>query len=237
MTAPDDTGPAPESGEPATLPPPRLSERPDWLYLLREFYELYRHLSSGGSPRIRAHQRAVREAISRTLKADARVLARKAAAKPVTVHLRRALDEGMLERHASAIRAIDAVGGALDWEHGYEKVPKGLYGRFAYAELAGPNGPVETREVILGLVLFAPGCTYPAHSHDGITESYICLSGAVSENHQGVWAPGSLILNPPQAMHRITVSDREPSLLAYAWIGSEEKLANQKMRFSRVRNG
>ena len=75
----------------------------------------------------------------------------------------------------------------------------------------------------------------PPHAHDGITESYICLSGAVSENHQGVYAPGSLIFNPPGAMHRITVSDREPSLLAYAWIGPEEKLANQKMVFSRAR--
>jgi dimethylpropiothetin dethiomethylase len=96
MTSPQDTGPAPESVEPAALPPPRLSERPDWMYLLREFYELYRHLSSGGSPRIRAHQRAVREAISRALRANARVVPRQAAAKPVTVHLRRALDEGKL---------------------------------------------------------------------------------------------------------------------------------------------
>jgi dimethylpropiothetin dethiomethylase len=132
------------------------------------------------------------------------------------------------------MRALDAVSGALDWQYGYEKVPKGLHGKFAYAEIAGPNGPVETPEVILGLVLFAPGCTYPAHAHDGITESYICLSGAVSENHQGVWAPGSLILNPPHAMHRITVSDREPSLLAYAWMGPREKLAGQKLVFSRA---
>jgi dimethylpropiothetin dethiomethylase len=85
------------------------------------------------------------------------------------------------------------------------------------------------------VVLFAPGCTYPAHAHDGIEESYICLSGAVSENHQGVYAPGSLIFNPPGSQHRITVSDREPSLLAYAWIGPEERLANQKMVFSRAR--
>ena len=94
-------------------------------------------------------------------------------------------------------------------------------------------GPVETREVILGLVLFAPGCTYPAHAHSGITESYVCLSGAVSENHQGVYAPGSMIFNPPEHLHRITVSDREPALLAYAWIGRPEDLAGQKMVFTR----
>ena len=92
-----------------------------------------------------------------------------------------------------------------------------------------------TDELILGLILFPPGCTYPAHPHKGITESYVCLSGAVSENHQGVWAPGSLIFNPPEHMHRITVSDREPALLAYAWIGPREELVGQKMVFARPR--
>ena len=42
----------------------QLSDIPDWRYLLREYYEFYRYLSSGGSPKIRSHQRAVREAYS-----------------------------------------------------------------------------------------------------------------------------------------------------------------------------
>lgn len=211
----------------------RLSDRPDWGYLLREYYELYRFLSSGGSPRIRAHQRAVREAVNRVMRANAELRFREPAWKPVTAHLARALAEGKLERHAAVIRALEAVSPALDWQYGYDRVPRGLERKFAYAEIAGPNGPVLTDKVILGVVLFAPGCTYPAHAHDGIEESYVCLSGAVSENHQGVFSPGSLILNPPGSTHRITVSDREPSLLAYAWIGPEERLANQKMVFSR----
>jgi dimethylpropiothetin dethiomethylase len=56
----------------------------------------------------------------------------------------------------------------------------------------------------------------------------------VSENDQGVYAPGSLIFNQPGQLHRITVADHEPSLLAYAWIGATDKLANQKMVFSRA---
>ena len=55
----------------------------------------------------------------------------------------------------------------------------------------------------------------------------------MSENHHGVYAPGSLIFNPPGHLHRITVSDREPSLLAYAWMGPQDKLRDQKMVFSR----
>lgn len=211
----------------------RLNDVPSWIYLLREFYEIYRYLPSGGSSLIRAHQRTVREAISRVMTSNA-VLERCAAQdKPVTAHFRRALDEGRRERHADMIRSIDAINDHLVWQYGYEKVPRGLKNKYAYAELCGPYGPVISGEVILGLVLFAPACTYPTHAHDGITESYICLSGAVSENHQGVYAPGSMIFNPPNQHHRITVSDREPALMAYAWIGPPEKLLNQKMVFSR----
>ncbi|MEP0235582.1 dimethylsulfonioproprionate lyase family protein [Roseibium sp.] len=212
-----------------------LSDLPDWGYLLREYYELYRFLSSGGSDRIRGHQRAVREAISRVTKSNAEVRFDSPAQKPVTAHLRRALDEGKLERTAPLIRSLEAVQDHLVWQYGYEKVPRGLEKTYAYAEICGPNGPVLTDQVILGLVLFAPGCTYPAHAHNGISESYICLSGAVSENHQGVYAPGSMIFNPPHHMHRITVSKTEPALLSYAWTGSPEVLTTQKMVFSRQR--
>jgi dimethylpropiothetin dethiomethylase len=214
----------------------RLTDLPDWRYLLREFYEMYRHLSAGGSDSIRAHQRAVREAINSVIRADPPVRPLEPTLKPVTAHLRRALDEGRQERHAPVIRAIEAVRDNLSWQYGYEKVPRGLERKFAYAEFVGPNAPVATCKIIVGIVLFAPGCTYPAHAHRAITESYICLSGAVSENHQGVYAPGSLIFNPPGHMHRITVSNFEPALLAYSWMGSEEALAHQKMVFSRPRN-
>jgi dimethylpropiothetin dethiomethylase len=72
----------------------RLSDNPDWGYLLREFYELYRFLPSGGSVPIRAHQRVVREAISRTIKENAEIRLREPNILPVTQHLRRSLDQG-----------------------------------------------------------------------------------------------------------------------------------------------
>lgn len=209
----------------------RLDQVPNWIYLLREIYETYRYLPSGGSALIRAHQRAVREAISRVITSNAALRFGEPVDKPVTAHLQRALDEGREERHAAMIRSIDSVREQLIWRYGYERIPRGLKDKYAYAELCSASGPVVSEEVTLGLVLFAPGCTYPAHAHDGLTESYICLAGAVSENDQGVYAPGSLIFNPPNQRHRITVSDREPALMAYAWIGPREKLLNQKMDF------
>lgn len=212
----------------------RLADAPDWGYLLREAHELYRESGAGGSARIRAHQRLVRASIQKVLRSDPPIRAPEAQGKPVTAHLRRALDRGRLDRTVTLIRAIDAVVGELAWLYGYDKVPRGLADRYAFAELAGPRGPIETEELILGLVLFAPGCTYPAHAHHDITESYYVLSGSVSENDDGVWAPGSLIFNPPGRLHRITVSDRDPSLLLYAWTGPAEQLRSQKMRFSRA---
>lgn len=217
-----------------TTDAPLLQDVPNWGYLLQEFAELYRRGKAGGSARIRSHQRAVRESIGRTLAANPRVLHRQPEEKSVTAHLQRAFDQGRREATQSIIRAIEAIASELTWQYGYEKVPPGLGKKFAYAEFAGPHGPVLTAELILGVVLFGPKCTYPAHTHEGLTESYYTLSGAVSENDEGVYAPGSLIFNPPGRMHRITVGDNEPSLLAYAWHGPIDKLADQKLVFKRA---
>lgn len=215
----------------------RLSDRPDWGYMLREFQELYRRRSSGGSKPIGSHMRAVREAIGKVLTDDPAIALRDPETKPVVRHLHRAIDNGRGQVTATVVRTMVHLTPELSWQYGYEKVPKGLSRSYAYAEFAGPSGPVVTDRVILGVVLFGPKCTYPAHSHEGLTESYITLSGSVSENDAGVFAPGSLIFNPPGRMHRITTADHEPSLLAYAWHGPADVLAGQKMVFSRPRRG
>lgn len=213
----------------------KLSEHVDWQYVLREFWNLYRFSSAGGSKLIRSHQREVRNRLSSEMEQDLSVLPSEPQTLPVCAWLSRALDQGMLERTAPLVRALRHVTGELVWTYGYERVPPGLLRKYAYAELLGPNGPVVSTHLILGLVLFAPRCTYPAHSHDSISESYFCLSGAVSEGNAGVYAPGSLLFTPPNQAHRITTGDFEPTLLAYAWTGTSEKLLNQKMSFTRLR--
>ena len=218
-------------------PAGRLGDFPDWGYLLQEFYTLYRYSSAGGSSNIRSHQKDVRHLLSRLLNADPQVLPGPPMEKPVCAHLNRALDRGLSQATASLVRTIERVRDQLHWEYGYSRVPPGLRNKFAFAELLGPKGPVVADSLILGLVLFAPGTTYPTHSHQGITESYFCLSGAISENHVGVYAPGSLILNPPDHPHRITTSASEPSLLAYSWLGAPERLAHPRMVFSRQARG
>jgi dimethylpropiothetin dethiomethylase len=212
-----------------------LNRFPDWRYLLREFYQIYRYGSAGGSARIRAHQKEVRHRLSRALDASPPLRFPEPHAKPVCAHLPRAIDRGQTQTTSAMTQAIERIRCQLHWEYGYDKVPAGLSNKYAFCELMGPRGPVVVEDLILGLVLFAPGTTYPTHSHKGITESYVCLSGAVSENEVGVYAPGSLILNPPDHLHRITSGDHEPCLLAYAWVGTAASLAGQHMVFRRPR--
>ena len=211
----------------------KISDNPDWLYLLREFDNIYRRGSAGGSAVIRRHQRVVRERLSQVLKSNPVLSFRDPEGKTVLAHLGRALDSAYGGPMAPMARVVERLKSTMTWEWGYEKLPNELSKRYAYAEILGPNGPVIADSLILGLVLFAPSTTYPQHSHTDIEESYVSISGAWSENDGAVYAPGSLILNRPGHEHRITIGDREPCLLAYAWVGPPERLAQPDMRFSR----
>ncbi|WP_423821889.1 dimethylsulfonioproprionate lyase family protein [Salinisphaera sp. SPP-AMP-43] len=211
---------------------PKLTDAPDWLYLLREYETLYRHGSSGGARTIRAHRRRVRDALSAVIKTNPALIAREPADKPVTAHLPRAIDLGSRQSLVGFSRALYRVAHRLTWEYGYDRVPRGLRDKYAYCEILGPRGPIVTDRLILGFVLFAPNTTYPQHHHKGIEESYISIAGAWSENDAAVYAPGSLILNRAEQEHRITTGELEPCLLAYAWTGAAERLTSPGMRFS-----
>lgn len=213
-----------------------LAENVNWHYLLRELWQAYRFGSAGGSKPIRAHLKDVRTRLNAEMAADPTVLDLEPQRLPVTDWLGRALDQGTQTPTASLVRSVARIAPALAWRYGYDKIPRGLRKKYAFAELMGPSGPVVSERLILGLVLLAPTCTYPSHAHDGVAESYVCLSGTLSENDVGVYAPGSLLFNPPKHMHRITTGDFEPVLLAYAWTGERDKLLRQKMDFSRKRS-
>ncbi|MEM8795080.1 MAG: dimethylsulfonioproprionate lyase family protein [Pseudomonadota bacterium] len=211
----------------------KLSTEPAWQYLLRDYHDLYHSGSAGGSSKIRSHMAEVRRAIGKVFEDDPPVEETDGELLPVCVHLDRALSNAVGHRTARIARSVADLRDHFVWQYGYEKVPRGLKLKYGYTEVVGPNGPVISDRIILGLVLFAPKTTYPAHSHKGITESYYCVSGHSSENDIGVYAPGSMILNPPGHNHRITTADREPCLMSYAWTGSATALTNQKMTFSR----
>lgn len=210
----------------------KLSDCPDWKYLLQEFDVLYRHGSAGGSKAIRSHRKRVRDTLSAIVEEDPPIVIDAPAVKPVTAHLSRALDLGARSAVSGIARALGHVAASLVWSYGYPSVPKALSRKYAYAEVLGPNGPVKADGLILGFVLFAPGTTYPQHAHQGIEESYVSVAGAWSENDGAVYAPGSLILNRSGVEHRITTGEQDPCLLAYAWTGPAERLAAPGMKFS-----
>ena len=212
-----------------------LADHADWQYVLQEFEYAYGFGSAGGSAPIRAHQREVTSRLRRCRQADPLMRFPQPVLKPVCAHLGRALDNGETQRTAAFTRALAKISTKLAWLYGYWSMPRALQQKYAYCEILGPRGPVVCPELILGLVLFAPKCRYPTHNHGDITESYLCLSGSISENDAGVYAPGSLILNRAGQEHAITTADREPSLLAYAWTGPPARLADFEMVFSRSR--
>lgn len=213
----------------------RLNDRPEWVYLLREFETLYRYGSAGGSTAIRSHRKKVRDELSRIFAANPPIDMRAPALKPVTAHFSRALDLGERSFMQGMARALREVRDTLTWEYGYEKVTPSLGRKYAFCDILGPRGPIVWNGLVLGFVLFAPKTTYPQHSHKDIEESYISIAGAWSENNAAVYAPGSLILNRPGDEHRITTGEQEPCLLAYAWAGPPEKLANPGMTFTSPR--
>ncbi len=215
----------------------RLSEDADMTYLLRDVDEVYRRSSAGGSKVIRSHQRRVRESVSRVLECDGYLLNPVPVGKPVVDHLPRALELGASGPLAQLARTVGRVATRLVWAHGYDKMPRSLARRYAFTEILGPSGPIFSENVIIGLVLFAPGTVYPQHSHQQIEESYVSVAGAWSENDAAVYAQGSLILNRPGDLHRITVGDRDPCLLVYAWLGTLERLRQPEMVFTRGRRG
>jgi dimethylpropiothetin dethiomethylase len=215
----------------------RLRDDADLLYLMRDVDDVYRRSSAGGSKIIRGHQRRVRETLVRVIERDPVLRQTGGAVKPVTAHLPRALELGAHGPLSRLARTVGRVCPRLDWVYGYEKMPTNLAKRFAYAEIVGPNGPVPAETIVVGLVLFAPGTVYPQHAHADIEESYVSVAGAWSENDAAVYAPGSLILNRSHDKHRITVGDRDPCLLVYAWLGTEDRLRAPGMVFSRQKRG
>lgn len=193
------------------------------------------HVGAGGSGNVREHQARVaavtRDLAEGVLSLRAPTPARRPAAAG---RLDQALARGRRGPEAPAIRAIEPLARALVWREGYMRPPAGLHGRFAQCEVAAPGGPVQCRDMRLGLILFAPGCVYPAHAHPGIEESYVCLAGAVSQNEAGLLTPGALILNRPDRVHRLRAETGGPSLLAYAWLGPAPRLARAATRFVRA---
>ncbi len=118
----------------------------------------------------------------------------------------------------------------LYWQYGYKEVSEEMAEKYAYAELIGPDGPMISSKIIIGLVLLGPDFIYPEHSHNQIEESYIFLSGKTIYNNRIVFGEGSFVFNQTGQKHELKTTVESPSLILYAWTGKRKVLSNYKMK-------
>jgi mannose-6-phosphate isomerase-like protein (cupin superfamily) len=119
--------------------------------------------------------------------------------------------------------ALAAIPDGLAWHYHY--APRAdeddLGDRIAFAEMIGPNGPLDAADCRIGFTLMAPQTLYPLHAHPAI-ELYLVLSGAaqwMTDTADRIVPPGEFVLhrsNEPHAMQSFAA----PLLALYAWRGA-----------------
>jgi len=99
--------------------------------------------------------------------------------------------------------------------------------RYGYVELIGPGRPVESTDLLVGLLLLGPEMHYPDHAHPA-EEIYHVVAGNAEWWREGEgWRmrpPGSVIHHTPMVRHAMRTSD-EPLLALYCWTGNVEVYA------------
>jgi quercetin dioxygenase-like cupin family protein len=126
------------------------------------------------------------------------------------------------------LSALRPLARTLPWRYNYEprKDRPGLENRMAWAEFIGPEAPVTSPQVCLGITLIGPHRLYPAPHHPA-AESYFVLSGTAKWTKAGAaqkLPPGSFVLHPSNVVHSMESGD-EPLLAAYTWTGDLETLS------------
>lgn len=118
----------------------------------------------------------------------------------------------------------------LHWQYGYDNLPEGLLGHFAFGEILGSIAPVVSQKITLGFVLLSPDTDYPRHVHEGVDELYLNLGGACEINDQQVLHGESyhVISGLP---HKIRSDKKDMGILLYTWVLSSKSSADYGMRF------
>ena len=118
--------------------------------------------------------------------------------------------------------ALSAVRGVLPWTYHYEsrRGEEDLASRIAFAELIGPDGPMDAPDARIGFTLLAPRTLYPMHAHPAV-ELYWVLSGHArwtSGHADATVPPGAFVLHRCNEPHAMQTTD-EPLLALWGWSG------------------
>ena len=201
-----------------------------WSRVISQYLGLYQSFFSATSSAGKGHQQEVIAKLKEQQDDFELTFVKEPEEKPVCEYLSQVIRSETNKFTNPLLNSIKKVRDSLTWEYGYIDLPSDLKQKYAYTELLGPDGPILGQELILGLVLLAPGCLYPEHSHEQIAESYVVLSGTVTVNNNQDFSTGDSIYNSPGEKHELATAN-VPCLLAYTWTGDKEILANNAMEF------
>jgi hypothetical protein len=145
-----------------------------------------------------------------------------------TTILDAAITSGIAHGIARIARALADLPAPLPWHYHYAPRPgeDDLAGRIAFAELIGPDAPLDAPACRIGFTLMAPGTFYPLHAHPAI-ELYLVIAGRArwtTPETDRIVPPGDFVLhrsNQPHAMRTLA----EPLLALYGWRGDLETSA------------
>jgi len=198
--------------------------------VLSELHTIYNRLDSS-EKETKRHILSVRNTLSSLIEIPPPATNKKPELKPVCRYLERAINTGRTGPFSTLCETLGPVSPDLGWEYGYETMPDHLYDSYAYTEIAGPKGSMYSENIAFGLVLLAPGCHYPEHRHPVIEESYLCISGSVTQNNDNVLTAGDFLYNPPGYIHSFIVNSIAACLLVYFWSADPEGLQDNSMKF------
>ena len=163
------------------------------------------------------------------LKAEPRVGTGKR--KPVAQFVGNAVElakQGPLAEIADAFAAVEP---GCDWlqnpNYSEASLGPGYVDRYGYVELVGPGRPIESGDLLVGLLLLGPDMHYPDHAHPA-EEIYHVVAGTAEwwREDEG-WrrkGPGTLIHHVPMMRHAMRTS-AEPLLALYCWTGDVKTYA------------
>ncbi len=196
-------------------------------HLIKEFLAIYRALEISGPPAGQDHIREVQAKLLSLGNNNPPIRQKSPEEKPVCRYLDAVRCEG--NRYSEICDIFKNIVPILKWEYGYTSMPEHLYDMYSYTEVIGPQGNIYVEDIVMGFVLLAPCCLYPEHNHPGIEESYLCLSGNVTQNDNEELSPGGYLYNSPGKTHRLSVAPDTPCLLAYSWLAEPAVLKNYSM--------
>lgn len=149
-------------------------------------------------------------------------LGRRRVLEPATLPVCRWLEAMGTE---GVIGAIRAYGGRLQWRQTYGAGDFGaeFLNGYGWSEFIGLRGPMASERIACGVLLLAPGVTYPAHAHEA-EEIYLPIHGVADwRQGQGDFAPvpvGQAIHHASWVPHAMRVG-AEPLAALYLWRGGD----------------